>query len=260
MDEFNESSVNAEPVDTVEPQNNEQVETTTDSVNEDVTTSQVENKPVQTQAENANYANIRRESQQKGKDEWIASQGYTWNDKPITNEAEYNLAIAEQTREEQIQVDVQQGVPDDYARRLRILEDSDATTKAEKQELSTQKAELERQIKMTTDHEALSKDDTFGDYYNQYADSVKANANMWGVDLKTSMLMSFENNFKAYTEGFTKKASQDTINSIIKNGKSSPGSIAQGGEQRNESIYDLSNADFKKMQNEVMNGTRKNIN
>ena len=91
-----------------------------------------------------------------------------------------------------------------------------ATTKAEKQEIANQKAELERQIKMIAEHDELSKDESFGDYYSQYADSIKENANKWGVDLNTSMLMSLRDNFKAFKEGTSKKAQQDTINNIIK--------------------------------------------
>lgn len=34
-------------------------------------------------------------AKQEARDEYIRDQGYTWNDKPITNEAEYKQAIAE---------------------------------------------------------------------------------------------------------------------------------------------------------------------
>ena len=37
-----------------------------------------------------------QEATQRARDSWIAEQGYTWNDRPITNEAEYKQALAEQ--------------------------------------------------------------------------------------------------------------------------------------------------------------------
>ena len=88
----------------------EQVTTTEPSVEKVEIAEQpkVEDKPVQTQDENAKYANIRREYEakiatetasaaQKGRDEWIASQGYEWNGKPIATESEYNQALLEKS-------------------------------------------------------------------------------------------------------------------------------------------------------------------
>ncbi len=37
-----------------------------------------------------------QEATQRARDSWIAEQGYTWNDKPITTEAEYKQARAEE--------------------------------------------------------------------------------------------------------------------------------------------------------------------
>lgn len=97
----------AENTTTTQQQDNttttEQTVPSTESVNEEVTTSQQkETKPVQTPEENAKFAQLRRDyeaktqtARQQARDEFIASQGYTWNGKPITTEAEYNQALQE---------------------------------------------------------------------------------------------------------------------------------------------------------------------
>lgn len=104
--EENLNSVNAEQAGAVDQSQTEQTPTT-ESVNEEVTTSQqTEDKVQQTPEENAHYAQIRRDyesklqaetqkARQEARDEWIKSQGYTWNNKPITTEAEYNQALLE---------------------------------------------------------------------------------------------------------------------------------------------------------------------
>ena len=255
MFDENESSVNAESEVNVEPQETEQAIETTDSENVEVTSTQENEKPVQTQEENSKFASMRRQMEQEysTKQQQAIDKEYERlysETHDIHSKADYDRIVAEQERNAQIEQEAQQqGVSEDVARRIKDLEDLANTTKSEK-------AEYQRQLAMITEHETLTKDDTFKDYYNEHVDEIKESAKNFKVDLTTAMLLSIKDNFKSISS----KAEQKAINSIIKNGKSSPGSIAQGGEQRNESIYDLSNADFKKMQNEVMNGTRKNIN
>ena len=255
MFDENESSVNAETEGIVEPQENEVVEESTENVNEEVVSSQENEKPVQTQEENSKFASMRRQMEQEysTKQQQAIDKEYERlysETHDIHSKADYDRIVAQQERDAQIQAEAEtQGVSEDVARRIKDLEDLANTTKAEK-------AEYQRQLAMITEHETLTKDETFSDYYNEHVDEIKESAKNFKVDLTTAMLLSIKDNFKSISS----KAEQKAINSIIKNGKSSPGSISQGGEQKNDSIYDLSNADFKKMQNEVMNGTRKNIN
>jgi hypothetical protein len=107
--EENLNSVNAEQVGTVDQPKTEQSQTTEQTVNADsgeAATPKVEGKVQQTPEENAKFKQIRMEYEakiatesqraaQKAKDDWIASQGYEWNGKPIKTEAEYNQAIIE---------------------------------------------------------------------------------------------------------------------------------------------------------------------
>ena len=110
MENENINSVNAEQTGTVDqPQTTEPEQSTEQPVNAgngEATTPAADTKPAQTPEENAKYAAIRREYQakmqtetqkaaQKAKDDFIASQRYEWNGKPITTEAEYQQALQE---------------------------------------------------------------------------------------------------------------------------------------------------------------------
>ncbi len=115
--EENINSVNAEQTGAVDqPQQTEQP-SSTESVNGEVTTSQQTEKVQQTPDENAKFAQIRRDyeqrlttEKQKAKDDFIASQGYVWNNKPITTEAEYNQALQEQSEQQRQEQLRQQGI------------------------------------------------------------------------------------------------------------------------------------------------------
>jgi hypothetical protein len=54
-------------------------------------------------------------------------------------------------------------------------------------------------------------------------------------------------------------AQQEAIKKIAANGASSPGSLAAGGEGEEKSIFKMSQTDFRKLQEEVLRGERKQI-
>lgn len=99
MEEINESSVNAEPVENVvDSQETEQDETADKAVNaekEETAIPQADEKPVQDTETNKIYAKIRKEAEAKAKDEAIAEMGMEWNGKPITTYAQYKQALNE---------------------------------------------------------------------------------------------------------------------------------------------------------------------
>jgi hypothetical protein len=57
----------------------------------------------------------KQESIQAGRDAWIAEQGYEWNGKPITTEAEYKQALQEKEVYDRYQA---QGLPEDVIQKL----------------------------------------------------------------------------------------------------------------------------------------------
>lgn len=86
----------------------EDTETTDEVAPDDVET--VEETPKDTKTETQRVSQRINEAKQQAKDEWITSQGYEWNGRPITNETQYNSAIAEQ-KEQQRRADLEsQGI------------------------------------------------------------------------------------------------------------------------------------------------------
>jgi len=255
MDEVNEISVNAETEANVEPQETEQAIETTESDNVEVTSTQENEKPIQDAETNRVYADMRRkiqaEAQEQSKKDIDKEYERLYSEShDIHTKADYDRIVAEQTRNEQIQAEAEkQGISEDLARRMADLEDVANTTKAEK-------AEYQRQLAQIKEHETLSKDEVFGDYYNEHLDEIKSSAENFKVDLNTAMLLSIKDNFKSIKEGATKKAQQDTINNIIKNGKTSPGSIASTQSAGTDDIANMSSEDFNKLTERVMRGEK----
>lgn len=166
----------------------------------------------------------------------------------LYTKADYDNAVSQQERDAKIQEEAdKQGISEELSRRLRDLEDSNTTTKAEK-------AEYQRQLAQIAEHESLSKDETFKDYYNENLDAIKETAEKYQVDLNTAMLLSIKDNFKSITEKTTKKVQQDTINNIIKNKNSSVGSLADGINPQSNAIENMSNDEFKIMQERALRG------
>jgi len=259
---FGENLNPNEGVEEVVTSNEEQVNESTESVNEEVTTSQENEKPVQSAEDNAKYASMRRQAQLEAQTQTQQAIDAEYSrlygeSNGIHTKADYDKAVKEYEREQQIQADAErQGVSEEYIRRLKDVEDTVATTKAEKQEIANQKAELERQIAMIAEHETLSKDETFSDYYNEHQEDIKASAKNFKVDLTTAMLLSIKDNFKAIKEGTTKKAQQETINNIIKNKSTSTGSLGQGAANDNLSVNDMPKEDFNKLLDRVRSGEK----
>lgn len=242
MEEIIESTVNAEPAEVVAPIN----EQSTNNESSEVVDTQVDNKPTQSAEENAKYAAIRREAEQKAyakaQDDMIATM--YGKSHGIYTKADYDKAVKAQQQKEEAEA---KGIDPELYKRMADLEETVNMTKAEK-------AEYERQLNIIKEDTALQTDETFGDYYKDHSAEIKEMANQFKVDLQTALLLSIKDNFKAIKEGTTKKAQQETINNIIKNGQNSPGSVANGGHLPSKSIKDLSSTDFNKLREAALRG------
>lgn len=151
------STVNAEPAANVEPQNNEAVNNEPTQANiAEPAEPQQGNEPQQKQAqspeENAIYAKIRREAEQKAyakaQDELIARMyGETHG---IHTVAEYEAAIAKQQEEERLNELLNEGISEKFATELienrKFREQFEAEQKA-KQQQEQQQAEYQDFIK-----------------------------------------------------------------------------------------------------------------
>jgi hypothetical protein len=231
MSEEIESSVNAEPVATVEPQTTEKVEETTkpvettESVKEEVAAPKVEEKPVQTQEENANYAKLRREYESKqvasnsqAVDDYIKAQGYVFEDKPINTKAEYDVAIAandEAKRQANMQEEgIDPNIVKDYV-------NADPTVKWANEYKAAHEQEQAKQAQFTEFAEAypgIKGDDIPKEVWTEFNK---------GTSLKVAYALNENKSLKtklaAYEKGLKTKAANE------KNAENSTGSVTGNG-------------------------------
>jgi len=78
--------------------NTEEVKTETDGTIEPI--AEVETPETKEKTETQRVSQRINEARQKGIDEHIAKQNYEWNGKPVTTEAQYDAAVAEQAEQE----------------------------------------------------------------------------------------------------------------------------------------------------------------
>lgn len=89
-----------------------------------------------------NYEKAVERAKQEARDDYIAEQGYTWNGKAITTEAEYRQALMEKEIYDRYQ---EKGLPEDVIQELVESKKFREESKAEKQAAEQQKAEIEKQ-------------------------------------------------------------------------------------------------------------------
>jgi hypothetical protein len=251
MDE-NLTSVNAEQV----SDEGSQIEQGNESVNEGVATSQ---KPVQSAEDNAKFAAIRREAEQKAatkaKDEIIAEM-YGESHRIYTY-ADYQKALADQKAQEQrqqfqdengfdpdvIKPVVEQMLKSDprYQRLEQMEREANVSTAVSK--FSEEFPELG--IKSFDDIAKLPNIDKMYEYVNSK-----------GLSLNDAYKLA---NYGDVIGKTATQAQQEAIKKIAANGASSPGSLAAGGEGEEKSIFKMSQTDFHKLQEEVLRGERKQI-
>lgn len=201
--------------------NTETVETNVEGANGEVTTPQHEEKPKQSAEDNAKFAEMRRKhaadlaaERQKAKDDFIASQGYSWNGKPITTEAEYNKALAEQQEQQRIAELVEKNVPEEYAKEM-------VENKKFREQYEAEKQSKEQEV---------AKQEQFKEFLQAFPD-VKAEEippEVWeefdkGTPLKIAYTMAENAKLKAKLEAYEKGAKTEESNA--KNAASSIGSV-----------------------------------
>lgn len=251
MEDMNVSNVSEEVVtpqidETIE--NNEFVqdenvnvnETTQNDVSEEVVEPQVEEKPVQTPEQNAMFAKIRRESEQRARDQVISEMGMTWNDRPIRSYQEYQQAL----REQQLQQEAEsQGLDPQFYVDFKNMQDK----------LSF----YERNNAITQQDYELASDPVKGDLYNQWRFDVREMADRYNVDLRTAFSVVLEQRLGDVLAMNQKKIQQDTIKKINTNSKTTPGALGAANDQPGINYADMSEADFEKIMAKAMRGELK---
>jgi len=220
-----ESSVNAEPVGNVDSQN-QNIQETSDSVNDEVAPSQ-NDKPVQSQEENAKYAAARREAEQKAKqkqDSFAKKFGYD-------SFEEMEQAQIEQEQEaERARIQEETGVdPDQLKSVFEQLKNNDPDF----QELQAIRAEKNISKSLTDLNNELKDAGIDLEIKNLSNEEVAKipNANKVAEFVQRGHTLAdafFLANKKDIISKQVQKAEQDTIAKINANGASSPGSLSSG--------------------------------
>jgi hypothetical protein len=240
MEDIIESTVNAEPVGNVEPQETqvaenattEQVETT-ESVQGETANSTVE-KPVQDAQTNAQYAKIRREAEQRAKDAVIAE---LYSSQGINTYADYQKAIQEQQRQQEAQ---QKGIDPEFYGQFKSMEEK----------LNA----IEREKTMLQQEQTLSNDPKVGQLFNEWKTEVKGLAQQYNVDLDTAFTILARERIADVMASQRTKAEQEAIKGLQQNAQTTPGSIRQGGEHLKNNIKDMPSKDFNSLVQKVLNG------
>lgn len=238
MENIIESTVNAEPVGNVEPQETEQVETTT-SVQEEVAAPQVEEKPVQSAEENARFAKIRREAETKAKDAVIAEM---YGSQGITTYAQYQEALQRQQRETEA---AQKGIDPEFYNEFSSV----------KEELNS----IKREKNLMQQEQQLSNDSKVGALFNEWKAEVKEMASQFNVDYDTAFTILARERIADVMASQRTKAEQEAIKAIQTNAQTSPGALSAGAVDHRTDIKTMSTTDFRKLQEKVLRGENINL-
>lgn len=256
-----ESNVNALPEVNVEPQAQE---VNSESVHEEVAPSQNE-KPIQSAEENAKYAQVRREAEQKAyqkaQDELIASM--YGESHGIYTKADYDKAIAEaKAAEERAKIQEKIGVdPDELKPIFQNWKETDPdfqelkAIRAEKN-ISTALSDLNNELKdagVDLQLKDLSETEVLK---LPNVDKIINLIQTKGHSLADAFFIA---NKKDIITRQAEKAQQEAIAKITANGASSPGSLAGGGDVQTASIKNMSTQDFETLKQKVLRGEKINI-
>jgi hypothetical protein len=240
MEEMIESTVNAEPVGNVEPQEEiteqlEQVEPTESATEEAAEPQEGQHKPVQDAQTNAMFAKIRREAEQKAKDNMIEEMyGQTHG---IHTYAEYQRAVQEQKRQQEAE---QKGIdPQFYNQFMEMQEKLNS---------------IEREKTFIEQEAQLTSDPVKGNLYSQWKDDVKSVSQNFGVDLNTAFTLLLSERLGDILGQTSQKAQQETIQKINSNATSSPGGLSSEASHTKDSVSNMSTKDFKELQERVLRG------
>jgi hypothetical protein len=246
MSEVIESTVNAEPVENVEPQA-EQVETT-NNASEEVVTPQVEEKPVQSKEDNARFAEMRRKAESEAKDKLISEMyGESHN---IHTYADYQKAVQAEQERQRLEELKQNNIPEDLAK--EIIENKKFREQYEAEKLTR------------SQQEARQKD--YESFLNTFPD-VKADeipTNVWEEVEKGKSLVDayakYENSLLKAKIAEYEKGSK-TLEANNKNAENTTGSVIGNGSAKEqiftkEEVDKMSLNDVKKNYNRILESSK----
>jgi len=247
MSEEIESSVNAEPTENVVDSQPEQTEDTTEQAvnadNSETTTPAVEEEVTQpqSQAENKNYADIRRRASTEAQDQTIAEMGLSWNDKPISTYSEYKSALNEQKLQKEAE---EKGVDPELYTKMNTMQS----------QLDT----MNRDKTLIEQDNSLSNDPKVGELYKQYRDQTHEIASQYNVDYDTALTILIRENLSDIMGKKSIQTEQDTIKGLQQNSNTSPGSLSNGSFNK-ANIGKMDKKSFAELTQQAIRGELKNF-
>ncbi len=192
----------------------------------------------QTPEQNALFAKVRRETEQKAKDAVIAEM---YGSQGIHTYTDYQKALKDHQRQQEAQ---QKGIDPELYSQLQTMQDELNSYKREK-------TMLQQEVE-------LAKDPVKGELYNSWKDDVQAIANNFNVDLKTAFTLVLEEKLPDILGKAKAQTEQETIKKINANAQSTPGALSSESIPK-ANIWDMNSSDFNKMIEKAKRGELRNI-
>lgn len=169
-----------------------------------------------------NYEKAVERARQESRDSYIAEQGYVWNDKPITTEAEYKQALKEQELYQKYQ---EQGLPDEVinelleSKKFRQQFESERQTKSDQEKKNSEYTEFFEYFKQEN-----------GRDFNSVTDSIPQE--VWDMTAKGKTLTdayTYHTNKQLKTKVAEYEAKLKANETNLSNASSSTGSVTGNG-------------------------------
>jgi hypothetical protein len=190
-----------------QPQNEEVTEQVQPQAEtEEIATPQ--SKPVQDAETNAQFARVRREAEQRAKDQLIAEM---YGDQGIRTYAEYQQALQRQKMAQEAE---QKGIDPEFYNQFKTLE----------QKLNS----YEQEKTLLQQDQQLANDPKYGEIYKQWKGEVVELAQKYNVDYDTAFTFLTREKLPDLINNAKTKAEQSAIQKIAANGSASPGSLETG--------------------------------
>lgn len=235
MDE-NLNTVNADAEGAVDPQINNDVPDIGANTTEQVNSAPAEQKPVQDSRTNAQFAEMRRQTEKLQRDYEIAKQ---YGQHGIFTEEDYQKALAEQEAQER-------GVDPEFYNEFTTM----------RNQLNT----FQREKTLMQQDNNLRSDPIRGELYKTWESEVKQIADRSNVDYVTAFNYVLNNKLPDLINNQKTAGQQEAIRSLTHNATTSPGALGSDAAINNKnSIASMSKSDFQKLQEEVLRGERKTL-
>lgn len=200
-----------------------------------------EDKPVQDAQTNAQFAAVRRQAEKEARDNVIKEM---YGDQGINSYEEYQQALRAQQEAQERQAYLDRGIDPDAINSL-------VANHPDVQFAKELKAKQEAEAKFDTEANEL-----FVEFPDLDAKTIQPEVFQMREQKGISLLDAY---LRVNAKNFRSQAEQEAIRKLSANAQSTPGALGQSGNAPNNSISNMSNTDFKALQERVMRGEKVQI-